>query len=100
MKMVINKCYGGFGVSDTLIEYWREQHPEEDTGNLFPYMFHEKRIDPDFVSLVQHLGKDANGHASNLVIVDIPDDATDWMIDEYDGFERIIYVQNGKLGFA
>lgn len=31
MKILVNKCYGGFGVSDKFIEYWREKHPELDS---------------------------------------------------------------------
>jgi hypothetical protein len=32
--------------------------------------------------------------------VAIPDEATDWELDEYDGFERVTYVVGGKLYHA
>ena len=32
-----------------------------------------------------------------LVVKEIPDNATDYMITEYDGAEGIIYVVDGKL---
>ena len=41
-----------------------------------------------------------SGRCAKLKIVNIPDNITDWVIDEYDGIERIIYVENGHLGFA
>lgn len=34
---------------------------------------------------------------SSLCVVDIPDKATDWKLQEYDGFESIIAVVDGKL---
>jgi nitroreductase len=36
----------------------------------------------------------------DLEVVEIPDTATDWEIDEYDGWESVVYVVNGKLHHA
>lgn len=93
MKILVNKCYGGFSVSDKFIELWDEKHPEQDSGEL-------NRTDPEVIALVEYLGEEANSRYSKLTIVNIPDDTTDWMIDEYDGWERIIYVVDGKFNFA
>ena len=41
--------------------------------------------------------RQSDGEPTGLVILDIPDEATDWMIVDYDGAERIIYVLDGKL---
>ena len=41
-----------------------------------------------------------NNHIGDLVVVEIPDGATDWDIYEYDGLETIIYVLNGKIYYA
>lgn len=38
--------------------------------------------------------------ATDLRIATIPDDATDWMVSDYDGLETIYFVKNGKLYYA
>lgn len=48
------------------------------------------RSDAEFVEFVRT-------HDTALTLVTIPDDATDWEIDEYDGFERATYVCDGQL---
>lgn len=35
-----------------------------------------------------------------LEVVEIPEEATDWEIDEYDGQESITYVVDGKIYHA
>ena len=86
MKFVINDCYGGYGFSmDFLLKYGKE------IGNL-------KRNDPKLVAAVVEFGEEeASGFAAKLCIKEIPDDATDYSVEEYDGAESIIYVKNGKL---
>lgn len=86
MKFVLNKCYGGFGLSD-----WAE----EQMGCSEPY-----RDDPKFITLVTNHGKKVSGKYAALVVVEIPDDSTDYEIDEYDGFESITYVVDGKIYHA
>ena len=51
------------------------------------------------VDIVETLGKRASGPYSDLKIVEIPDSATDFYIDEYDGIEEVIYVMDGKIKF-
>jgi hypothetical protein len=146
MKVVINKCYGGFGLSpkatkmftelngkkcyffkSTYIgkkpEYKQITMKEAEKGimwfafsvpNPWDYLPSEHR-DPDgtftsynatcdkikiegaydilrndknLVQVVEKLGKKANGHFSNLKVVEIPD-GTEWEIDDYDGQETI-----------
>lgn len=36
----------------------------------------------------------------DLALAEIPDDATDWDYWEYDGAERVYYVQNGKIKYC
>ena len=38
-----------------------------------------------------------NGICAKLKVVEIPEEATDWEINEYDGLESITYVVDGKL---
>jgi hypothetical protein len=38
-----------------------------------------------------------NGACAKLKVVEIPEEATDWELNEYDGLESITYVVDGKL---
>lgn len=86
MKVVINSCYGGFGVSDEILQ----QLCVNDPWDI-------RRDDPKFISLVETLGVKANDLYSRLKVVEIPDDNTDWEISDYDGSEQVIYVLDGKI---
>lgn len=97
MKIAVNKCYGGFGISPTLLNKWNALYPNRAMEFLFEADY--LRNDADFVRLVEAMGDEANAPASQIEIVEIPDYATDWMIDEYDGIERIIAVVDGKINF-
>ena len=85
MKFVLNKCYGGFGLSDWAREQMGCSEPD--------------RNDPDFVSLVEKYPDKVSGECAELEVVEIPDDVTDYRFDEYDGFECILYVLNGKIHY-
>ena len=90
MEIVVNRCYGGYGLSDKAAKMMGY----EDTFEAEEV----KRDDPTLVATVRYLGSDkASGGYSELQIVKIPDEATDWMVDEYDGFETVFYVVNGKI---
>lgn len=88
MKYIINKCYGGFNVS-------KEALAHLGLDEYYPYDDSLRTID----SLIEYIenGGDANGVCANLDVIDIPDEATDWEVQEYDGAESIIYVLDGKL---
>ena len=100
MKIVINRCFGGFGLSTeahALIanrKGW--QHACDDWDKDYWYSEPGKavyendllRYDPDLVAAVETLGADANGRYSELKIVDVPDEV-DWYIHEYDGLEEV-----------
>lgn len=88
MKIVINKCYGGFGISEAGLRLL----------NLKNY-WDVERTDERLIELVES-GVDVNGFCAELEVVEIPDEATDWELDEYDGLESITYVVDGKLYHA
>ena len=106
MKIVINVCYGGCGLSVKAAKYLGiEPHQldiETDHISLSCYSNDdmEYRTNPKLIQCIEELGSDANGKFANLKIVDIPDNNTDWRINEYDGFESIIYVVDGKIHVA
>ena len=87
MKICINTCFGGFGLSDEALQMlgFKTRYPRIS------------RTDPRLIEVVSTLGEAANGFCARLAIVSIPDEATDWEIEEYYGSEGIIYVLDGKL---
>jgi hypothetical protein len=83
MKIVINTCYGGFGLSKEALALFNER-----TGTVVTYDFEIKRNDPILVEIVEQLGEAAGGFFSALKVVEIPDDV-EWGIEKYDGNEWI-----------
>lgn len=100
MKVVINRCFGGFDLSTeahALIakrKGW--QHACDDYDNDYWYNANSKpvyssdleRTDSDLVEVVEELGSKANGTHADLKIVTVPDDVN-WYIDDYDGMEIV-----------
>lgn len=79
MKVVINRCFGGFGLSHEALKHLGIS--EDDQYEL-------ERTDPRLVEAVEKLGKQASGSWSDLLVVEIPDDMP-YYIDDYDGAETI-----------
>jgi len=91
MKIVINSCYGGFGLSDFAVEALGLE-------SRFDFI---DRIDHRLIKLIEDYGAEKVGDDySALTVAIVPDAATDWTIEEYDGLESIIYVLDGKLHYA
>ena len=104
MKIVINTCHGGFGLSDEAFamllnrkgiefetvsgNFYRKGMVGNDEGYLGYHQDEFCRDDADLVAVVEALGSKANGKYSELKIVEVPDDV-DWYIDEYDGKEWV-----------
>lgn len=89
MKFVINACYGGYGLSQEFLDKYGED------------MEWRERDDPELVAAVEEFGEvEASDNFAKLRVVAIPDDSTDYSIEEYDGYESIIYVKDGKLHWA
>lgn len=83
--VVINNCYGGFGLSDKAVTEYRK------LAGLSENDFQHRdlpRDDPYLVKVVKDLGPKANGAHANLKIVEIPGDVN-WHIEEYDGNEWV-----------
>ena len=106
MKIVINKCFGGFGLSEEAVRLYAKKKSlnlivqrdkrlklnhyylnEKKDGNYFHVNYIE-RNDPALVEVVNELGKKADGYCAKLKIVEIPDDFK-WTIEGYDGREWI-----------
>ena len=108
MKVVINRDFGGFGLSDAAIKRYAEiaglnlvseknawgsynyykDHVSEDT---YFSDYDIPRNDPALAQVVEELDGDANGSSSSLKVVEVPDDVK-WQIEEYDGVEWVAEV--------
>ena len=87
MKIVINRCFGGFRLSAEGIERYRELSGELDADD-YQIGRELERDDKYLVQTVEELGDLASGKYSALEVVEIPD-GVEWEIEEYDGFETI-----------
>jgi hypothetical protein len=95
MKVVVNKCYGGFGLSEKA-----RQMLNADIEKVWELEDAKNRNNPELINAVETLGDEVNTRSSELKVVEIPETATDWDIKEYDGFETLLYVLNGKIFYA
>ena len=84
MKMVINGDYGEWilpkSYAKSKCNGWRYDSSDE------------VRRDPDLISIVE-----SEDYEGDLEIIEFPDEATDYMVDEYDGLESFYYVVDGKI---
>jgi hypothetical protein len=113
MKVAINRCFGGFGISNEAFEklldrkgiafdkveaeegrafvgatYYEAGHSGEDNYYLSDYDMTQNRDDADLIAVIEEMGEKANSWAADIVIVEIPDDVK-WHIHEYDGLEHV-----------
>jgi len=89
MKVVINGCYGGFGLSDKATDLYKELAATEYTYD-FEWNL-KNRNDANLVKVVEMLGEEANGDFAELKIIEIPDDVN-WTVLNYDGWEWVAEV--------
>ena len=84
-RVVINRCYGGFSLSDEAINLYKNRvgitDPDWYSGDV-------ARDDLTLVAVVRELGMAANGSCAKLKIVEIPAEI-EWQIEDYDGNEWI-----------
>ena len=115
MKVAINRCFGGFGISDEAFEklltrkgiafdkveseekslmsgvtYYAAGHSGDNDYYIseYDYTGPDKRNDPDLIAVIEELKSTTNNWASDIAIVEIPDDVK-WHIHEYDGLEHV-----------
>ena len=92
-KVVVNKCYGGFSVSQAAAILIGE--PLDEYGEGWGYHTGMERHDPRLVAAVEKLGSDqASGSMARLKIEDI--EGNQYRISEYDGYENVITPENNK----
>ena len=84
-KVVINACFGGFGLSEAALDEYKSRKGITDEN---VYYWDIPRDCPVLVAMIEEQGSAINGDYADLKVVDIPDDAN-WYIEEYDGNEHV-----------
>ena len=98
-KVVYNKSYGGFGLSQEAVEYLiffgvvpNLVYFEEETGwgneNYYVHIKDIPRHNPYLVFVVESLGKKADGSTAKLGVMEI--NSNKYIIRNYDGKESVI----------
>ena len=90
MKIVINTCFGGFGLSKKAIKELAKRKNVKLTNRDSEYFLIKKtrRNDSDLVAIVEEMGDNANTRYSDIAIIEIPDDVN-WIITQHDGMEHV-----------
>jgi len=86
MKVIINDCFGGYGIKRDVV--LKLGYGKYDTYS------DKLRTDERLINMLEN-GENVGGEYSNLIVATIPDDVTDWWIDEYDGLESLYYIIDG-----
>ena len=95
MKVAINRNYGGFHLSDEAVEFLKKKGIN-DEAELYGLTWGQfKRTDPLLIEVIEKV--ENKNPLSSIEIIEIPDESTDFDINEYDGCESVIYVLNGKI---
>lgn len=98
MKIVLNKCYGGFSVSEAVYNelgfkwdgygYLNNELFGIENNDCIAYRANEKLI-----AAIEKIGEEkASGSYAELRVVEVPDDI-EWEIDDHDGIE-ILHEQH------
>lgn len=92
MKVIINVCYGGFSLPTKILK-------ELSIDDRIFYYQSDKdvRTNKELIRRFEDHPEVFEDALCELKVVEVPDEATDWLINEYDGWEYIYAVVNGKL---
>jgi hypothetical protein len=111
MKVAINKCFGGFDLSEKFYAKLRDygvhyydsfeifKKEYLDDGSIYMYKgdsfigmcsnIDSDRTNPLLIKVIESVGeKESSGRFGNIQIVEIPDDIS-WEISDYDGMESV-----------
>lgn len=83
IKIVINRCYGGFGLSDAGLALYNAY-----SDKCLRYSGDIERDDPNLIRVVEELGVKANNCFANMKVVLVPNGVS-WHIEEHDGTEWV-----------
>lgn len=105
MEIVINSCFGRFGISREALHLLRKMGnktalEETDIGEKWPglneirepflnlFCREINRTDKQLITVIKKIKEKANAPRSELKIIKIPDNV-EWEIDNYDGLETV-----------
>lgn len=91
IKIVRNACYGGFMLPQQYLN-----HPKCKAKRAYDHS-KEIRTDPILIAMIDPKEGLIIPSATHLVVEEIPANATDWAISEYDGYEEVVYVLGGII---
>lgn len=95
-EIVINTCFGGFGLSEKAGKLYCERK-NLDYNNLQEHIL--SRSDPILIEVIKELGKKANGMYADLEIISLPI-GTKYRICEYEGSEHIETIDSIRWKIA
>lgn len=97
-KIVINRCFGGFGLSGVAQKrYFELEHkPAGEYDAQYDHWsewrsWEVPRDDYNLVRVVEELGEASWGFASELKVVEVPA-GVNWYVHDYDGMETVCEV--------
>jgi len=115
IEIVINKCFGGFSLNNTVAKILKEKgveitfigeffsdgsgpkesfgdeshHLSNDDFGIESHNYNAWRADKRLIEAIEQIGENKSGGSlAEISIVEIPD-SIEWSIDEYDGIESI-----------
>jgi len=94
MKVAINKCFGGFGLSEAVFKElgfkWDGYgYLDNDSFGIKDDNYLAYRRNKKLIKAIEKVGEEkASGKMAMVRIVEIPN-GVDWEINEYDGIETI-----------
>lgn len=90
MKVVVNKCYGGFSLSSEAIEMLKEKTPVNVlTSANIQFYYWSNRHNKHLVSLLEEIGTErVSGQYARLFLEEWPDNIP-YKVHEYDGQESL-----------
>lgn len=84
MKVVINRSFGGFSLSEKACEILN--------CDRYDYCAYNRRTSHELIAVIESIGTDnASGDFADLKIVEIPNDV-EYDIENYDGMEKVVEV--------
>lgn len=88
-KVAYCACYGGFRISKAAADLFLSLAPEKAALINARGRYLGERHDETLVTVVEQLGTLADGPDARLRVCDIGD-ATEYRIEEYEGYENVI----------
>lgn len=109
MKIAINRCYGGFSLSDKAfaeylkrkgiifetkinafgdLEFYKDSISDKKYISQYDFIKYGSRNDSDLIAIIEEMGTDSFGDFAELKIVEIPNDI-EYEITDYDGVETV-----------